>query len=160
MTHATTCSGDLSQADSPIPIYLVFVTVTIWEGYFRSETIRLGLTHGGLQASETALADVKEYLASIDDARDWLDGDARAPLLPERFRIEVQDQPLGLQVQCYWLRWEDAGAVGERIKARIFEALPDARFTVSGNVDRSDYVRVSVNRVARPWFLDGRIHWR
>ena len=56
----------------------------------------------------------------------------------------------------YWLAWEDAGAVGERIQTRILEAFPNASFAdgvVTINTSRR------VNRVALPSFLDGGIHW-
>ena len=92
---------------------------------------------------------------TVHDVGDWLDKEG-ALELPERFRIEVRERPRGREVRFYWLLWEDAGAVGERIRARILEAFPNAGF--DDGVDRGRY-SARVNRVALPSFLDGGIHW-
>ena len=141
------------------PAYLLmFGLITGSGGHFRNETITLIPTQEGI---ETAFPEIREYLASVEDARDWLDAGGDEPLLlPERFRIEAQE--LGVQVleiECYWLRWEDAGPVGERLKERLLEAFPNPQFNVTNGVSKSHYSRVHVNRAALPTFLDGAIHW-
>ena len=142
-----------------LPFYLVcFSLVSLSEVHFRSETVTFLPTRS---MPETPFSEIREYLASVDDARSWLDGGGDAPLfLPQRFRIEVGESLAGyLYVQCYWLRWEEAGKVGERIRARISDALPNSAFCASDIVGRSDYGRGPVNRVTLPSYLDGRIHW-
>ncbi len=143
-----------------LPILLVPSSIINYAGDFRNERFTLLPSPEGIQTPETAFAEIRVYLASVDDARSWLDSDGDAPLvLPERFRIEVKEYPDWLQVQCYWLQWEDAGAIGERLKERILEASHNAFFTESDQVHKSAYVTARVNRVALPSFLDGGIHW-
>ena len=141
-----------------LPFYLVAFSFINYEGRFRSETVTLIPTPEGIT---TAFPEISEYLASVDDVRGWLGGGGDTPLLlPERFRIEARELgPQVLEVKCYWLRWEDAGAVGEGLRARILDAFPNAQFTVSDGASRSDYARGRVNRAALPSYLDGGIHW-
>jgi hypothetical protein len=144
----------------PVQLAIFGVITSHFPTYFQSETVYLSRTQEGLQTFETAFAEAREYLASIEDVRAWLDTGPDGPThLPKRFHLEIQDHWFTMGVCCYWLRWEDGGDVGERIETRITEAFPEALFTVSGDIGKTDHHRKSVNRLVLPTFLDDGIHW-
>ncbi|MCF6285929.1 MAG: hypothetical protein L3K26_12140, partial [Candidatus Hydrogenedentes bacterium] len=127
--------------------------------YFQGETVALRLSQESLQAPEAAYAEVREYLAGIDDVRAWLDTGQDVPLpLPERFHIEVQDHPLEILVRCYWVRWEDGGDIGERVRTRIAKAFPNALIPVREKIFKNENERKRMNRLVQPTFLDDGIH--
>ena len=79
-----------------------------------------------------------------------------APLLvPDQFRIEVKELgAIVLEVHCYWLRWEEADEVGERVRQLIREEFPGTSLRLTNEAHRNDYggrvPRLYVNN-----FLDG-----
>ncbi len=144
-----------------LPMQLLILIYILHPGqYFHNESFMLGIPQEG---SQTVFAEVRDYMASVDDARGWLDGDGDAPSpLPKRFRIEMREHSAGLVVKCHWLRWEHPGEgkISKRLKERITEAFPDIPFDLSYSVNSSSYNRDRVNRFALPTFFDEGIHWK
>ena len=143
-----------------IPIMLLIMCLGSSSSDFHADHFTFSLAAENTATSEATIAEIKDYLGSIEDVRDWLNADGNEPLLlPERFRIVVSEAPKELKVSCYWLKWEAADAVGERIKTRIQEEFP--KLPLSSIVDEHsrNHSYVYTNPITLPNFLDDDIHW-
>lgn len=141
-------------------VYLTLFGLFTVNTSFMNDRFHLKLNGWDSGTSETILAEFKAQLATVNDARARLEASEETPLqLPERFRIEFAESPGGVEVLCYWLRWENVGPLGEQIQSRIIETFPDTLLVPIHGVDRTEDSYPILTRPALFWFLDGRIHW-
>lgn len=141
-----------------LPYFLILFSISLSSGTFKYEIISLILKN---QDQGATFTEIRDYLASIDDAREWLNADGGEPLqLPEHFRIEVEEAGVGvLEIRCYWLHWEEAGEVSEKIQSLIVQEISETNLNPSDGGYRSEYGS-RVNRLKANNFLDGQIHWK
>lgn len=141
-----------------LPMYLVLFSLMNSDGYFHGESFTVLPARPG---DQVALQQFRERLNGLDDARAWLTSDRDAPVtLPRSFRIEVWEWPgRSLEVECYCLRWEDAGDLGERVSTRLAQTAPEDILTVDDYIHKTDYRQGRTSRFALADFLDDRVHW-
>jgi hypothetical protein len=142
-----------------LPMYLIMFGIIGDSTGFQTESVSL---HRKQSGAVTAFEALKEALDGVEDARAWLNaGEQGAVVFPERFRIEVLENPgtAHLDVKFYCLRWDQANEIGERLKTRLLESAASASFEAGERVLKNPYKRIRLNRALLPTFLDQGIHW-